>query len=71
MKTWNELWVYLCDKGVARDIMQFYVSDPNDVAKAFWNGVLTGLEAGGEITREDANEIWCEIDKDFAKIYRR
>lgn len=71
MKTWNELWGYMCDKGEARNAVQFYVSDPNEVAKAYWNGVLTALEMEGVITRDDANEIWCEIDKDFAKIYRK
>ncbi len=71
MKTLNELWVYMCDKGLARDAMQFYVSDPNEVAKAYWNGVLTALEMEGVINKDEANEIWCDVDKDFAKRYRR
>lgn len=69
MNSLNELWQYMCDKGSARNAIQFYVDDPNDIAKAFWNGILTGLEMEGRITRDEANRIWCDVDKDFAKLY--
>ncbi len=42
-------------------LMQFYVKNPNDVAKAFWNGVLTVLEIEGKITQEQGMKIWKEI----------
>lgn len=67
MNTWNDLWQYMCDKGAGRNALQFYCENPNERAKAFWNGVLTGLEMTGEITRDQANEIWCEIDEDYRK----
>ena len=60
MKTYSDLWKYICQKA-GYNYMQFYVSNPNDVAKAFWNGVLTVLEIEGKITNEDANNIWNEI----------
>ena len=60
MKTYSDLWKYICQKG-AYNYMQFYVSNPNEVAKAFWNGVLTVLEIEGKISNEDANKIWNEI----------
>lgn len=71
MKSLNELWGYMCDKGEGRNAVQFYVRDPNEVAKAYWNGVLTALEMEGVINRDEANEIWCDVDKDFAKRYRK
>lgn len=61
MKTMNDLWKYICKHGNAREFAQFYVSNPNEVAKAFWNGVLTVLEIEGKITREEANLIWSDI----------
>ena len=60
MKTYSDLWKYICQKG-GYNYMQFYVSNPNDVAKAFWHGVLTVLEIEGKISNEDANNIWNEI----------
>lgn len=60
MKTYSDLWKYICQKA-GYNYMQFYVSNPNDVAKAFWNGVLTVLEIEGKISNEDANNIWNEI----------
>ena len=60
MKTYSDLWKYICQKA-GYNYMQFYVSNPNDVAKAFWNGVLTVLEIEGKISNEDANSIWNEI----------
>jgi len=60
MKTWNDVWKYLCKKN-GYDLMQFYCKNPNEVAKAFWNGVLTVLELEGKVTNEDANNIWNEI----------
>ena len=60
MKTWNEVWKYLCQKP-GYDLMQFYVKNPNETAKAFWNGVLTVLELEGKITQEDGMKIWKEI----------
>ena len=60
MKTYSDLWKYICQKA-GYNYMQFYVSNPNDVAKAFWNGVLTVLEIEGKISNEDANKIWNEI----------
>lgn len=60
MKTWNEVWKYLCKKP-RYDLMQFYVKNPNEVAKGFWNGVLTVLELEGKITQEDGMKIWNEI----------
>lgn len=60
MKTWNEVWKYLC-KRPGYDLMQFYVKNPNEVALAFWNGVLTVLELEGKITSEDGMNIWNEI----------
>lgn len=63
MKTWNEVWKYLCKNKSGYDLMQFYVANPNEVAKAFWHGVLTILEIEGKVTNEDANNIWNEITK--------
>ncbi len=60
MKTWSEVWKYLCKKP-GYDLMQYYVKNPNDVSKAFWHGVLTVLEIEGKVTIEDANNIWNEI----------
>ena len=60
MKTWNDIWKYLCQKP-ARDLMQFYCENPNEVAKAFWHGVLTVLEIEGKVSREDGMAIWNEI----------
>lgn len=60
MKTYSDLWKYICQKG-SYNYSQFYVSNPNEVAKAFWNGVLTVLEIEGKISNEDANNIWNEI----------
>ena len=64
MKTWNDVWKYLVSKGGAYDLMQFYVKNPNDVAKGFWNGVLTVLEIEGKVTKEDGMNIWNEITKE-------
>lgn len=61
MKTWDDLWKYLCDHGMARNNMQFYCSKPNETAQAFWNGMLCVLEAEGLVTNDDANVIWNEI----------
>ena len=69
MNSLNELWQYMCDKGTARNALQFYVDDPNEIAKAYWNGMLTGLEMAGVITKDEANRIWCDVDKEFAKLY--
>lgn len=63
MKTWNDVWKYLCKNKSGHDYMQFYVANPNEVAKAFWHGVLTILEIEGKVTNEDANNIWNEITK--------
>ena len=60
MKTYSDLWKYICQKA-GYNYMQFYVSNPNEVAKAFWHGVLTVLEIEGKISNEDANNIWNEI----------
>lgn len=60
MKTYSDLWKYICQKA-GYNYMQFYVSNPNEVAKAFWHGVLTVLEIEGKISNEDANSIWNEI----------
>lgn len=61
MKALNDVWKYLCESGNARSLMQFYVKNPNETAKAFWHGVLTVLEIEGKVTNEDANNIWNEI----------
>ena len=61
MKTFEDLWNYICDCGRARACSQFYVSNPNETAKAFWNGMLTALEIEGKLTTEEANNIWKEI----------
>lgn len=61
MKTLSEVWKYLCKNKAGYDLMQFYVKNPNEVAKAFWHGVLTILEIEGKVTNEDANNIWKEI----------
>lgn len=63
MKTWSEVWKYICDNTGMRaiDLMQFYVKNPNETAKAFWHGVLTILEIDGKITNEDGMNIWNEI----------
>ena len=61
MKTWNEVWKYLCKNKEGYNLMQFYVKNPNEVAKAFWHGVLIILEIEGKVTEEDANNIWKEI----------
>ncbi len=62
METWHEVWQYLCQRP-GYDLMQFYVKNPNETAKAFWNGVLTVLELEGRITREQGWNIWKEITK--------
>ena len=61
MKTLNDVWKYLCESGNARSLMQFYVSNPNEVAQAFWNGALTVLELEGKISHEDGMNIWNEL----------
>lgn len=60
MKTWHDVWQYLCKKN-GHDLMQFYCKNPNDTAKGFWHGVLTVLELEGKVTKEDAINIWNEI----------
>lgn len=60
MKTWNEVWKYLCKKP-GYDLMQYYVTNPNDEAKCFWHGVLTVLEIEGKITSDEGWDIWQEI----------
>lgn len=60
MNTWNDVWKYLCKKP-GHDLMQYYVSNPNQVALAFWHGVLTVLEIEGQITSEQGMNIWKEI----------
>lgn len=61
VKTLHDVWVYLCETGRARDLSQYYCSDPNDIARAFWDGVLTVLELEHKITPKDANIIWNEL----------
>ena len=61
MKTYEDLWNYICENGRARECSQFYVTSPNQTALAFWNGMLTALECEGVITKEDAINIWREI----------
>lgn len=61
VKTLHDVWVYLCGSGKGCDLAQFYCKNPNEVAKAFWNGVLTVLELEGKVTNEDANNIWNEF----------
>jgi hypothetical protein len=61
METYNDVYRYLCSKGYGRAIAQFYVQNPNEVAKAFWNGVLTTLEVDGKITSSASWNIWKEI----------
>lgn len=60
MNTLNEVWKYLCQRP-GYDLMQFYVKNPNEVAKAFWNGVLVVLEIEGKITKEQGMNIWNEL----------
>lgn len=62
MKTLNDVWKYLCQKP-GYNLTQFYVKNPNEVAKAFWNGVLTVLEIEGKISNEDGMNIWNELTK--------
>lgn len=62
METLNEVWKYLCKKP-GYDLMQFYVPNPNEVAKAFWHGVLTVLEIEGKITNEQGMKIWGELTR--------
>lgn len=62
MNTLNEVWKYLCQRP-GYDLMQFYVKNPNEVAKAFWNGVLTVLEIEEKITQEQGMNIWNELVK--------
>ena len=61
MNTWNKIWEYLCKSKRGYDYSQYFVDKPNEIAKAFWHGVLTILEIEGKITNENANNIWCEI----------
>lgn len=63
MKTWNDVWKYLCNgkPGNGVNLSQFYCPNPNETAKAFWNGVLTVLEIEKKITAEDGWAIWQEI----------
>lgn len=62
MNTLNELWQYVCkSRNGGYDLIQFYVKNPNDIAKAFWHGVLTVLEIEGKITQEQGWHIWKEI----------
>lgn len=65
METWSDVWVYLCNNSKARayDLMQYYCENPNEIAKAFWNGVLTILEAEGKLSKENGINIWNEITK--------
>ena len=61
MNTQHDVWEFLCKSKGARDLLQYYVINPNDVAKAFWHGVLTVLEIEGKITEEESNNIWSEV----------
>ena len=61
MEKLNDVWKYLCKKGNAHSLSQFYVSNPNAVAQAFWNGVLTVLEIEGKISEEQGMMIWNEL----------
>ena len=63
MDTLNAVWKYLCKgkPGNGTGLSQFYVSNPNEVAQAFWNGVLTVLEIEGKITSEGGMKIWKEL----------
>lgn len=63
MKTLNDLWLYICKNTKnAYDYAQYYTANMNETAKAFWNGMLTVLEAEGKITKEDSLRIWYEIE---------
>ena len=62
MRTYEDLWIYLCNSGYGRSCSQFYNSR-SQTALAFWNGVLTALEIEGKVTKEDARNIWAEIDR--------
>ena len=61
MNTYSDVWNYLCNKGFGRSCSQFYVKNPNETAKGFWNGILTALEAAGTIDAETSYKIWVEI----------
>ena len=64
MNTLNDVWKYLCKgkPGNGTCLSQFYVSNPNEVAQAFWNGVLTVLEIENKITSEQGTKIWNELN---------
>ena len=63
MKTWDDLWKYLCKNGFGHCCFQFWFGNQNEVTKAFWNGMLCVLESEGNVTHEDANNIWNEIER--------
>ena len=61
--TLNDVWKYLCagKSGNGINLSQFYVNNPNETAKAFWNGVLTVLEIEGKISEANGWNIWKEL----------
>ena len=61
MKTWNDVWQYLCEHGNARDLLYYYSEKQTAETLAFWHGVLLILQYEDKITWSDAINIWEEI----------
>ena len=61
MKTWNDVWKYICNHCNGRDLLQYYGEQTQETL-AFWHGVLLILECDGKVTSSDAINIWKEIN---------
>ena len=62
MKTWNDIWRYICDHCNGRDLLRYYSYEQTADTLAFWHGVLLILECEDKITSADAINIWNEIN---------
>ena len=63
MKTWNDVWQYLCNHCNARELLRYYSSEQTVETLSFWHGVLLILECEGKVASADAINIWKEIEK--------
>lgn len=63
IKTYADLWVFMCDSGDAFALSRYYTTNPDETARAYWQGVLTTLELTGKITHARALLLWAEITR--------
>lgn len=63
IKTFSDLWAFMCKSDNALSFIQYYTTNPNETARAFWIGVLSTLELTGKITHDRALLLWAEITR--------